>query len=311
MGVVVTGGTGLIGRALCKALLSSGRSVTVLTRRPDQAKSALPKGTSTLQWDGKSAGLWEKSVQHANVVVNLAGESIGGGRWTKKRKQKIMNSRLAATSALVRAMEQRDTGRHRQLLINASGKDFYGDRGNMTIDEKEPQGEGFLAKTCGAWEHAALGAEQAGAKVVLLRLGLVLEKGGALDQMMLPYRLFVGGTIGSGHQWVSWIHLTDVIGLILFLINKHENDDEVEDVSGPINATTPNPVTMRDFGRTLGQAIGRPSWFPVPSPILRLVLGEMADLMLVSQRALPLRAERLGFAFQFPELRDALENVVA
>lgn len=307
MDVVVTGGTGFIGVPLCKALLRAGHDVTVITRSVDKAKRRLPEKCRVEEWDGHSRGPWEACVAGAQVIINLAGENIAAARWSAKQRKEIIESRLNATRAITRAVAQRGNGHRPPLLINASGKDIYGDRGDMLLDEEAPIGEGFLAQTCSVWEEAAREAQEHGAAVAILRIGLVLARGGALDRMALPYRFFVGGPVGSGRQWVSWIHRSDLIRLILFLIDLHKAQTIS---SATFNAVAPGAVTMREFSRTLGRVMQRPSWAVVPGPLLRLALGDMADLMLLSQRLQPKRALELGFSFQFPNLESALQDVL-
>lgn len=306
MNVVVAGGTGLIGVPLCKALLRAGHTVHVLTRSADKAGRRLPAECHIEEWDGQSRGPWEAVVAGAHAVVNLAGENIAAAPWSKVQRARIVESRVSATQALVRAFGERGSGQKAPLFISASGKDYYGDQGDRLLDESAPPGESFLASTCTAWEEAAKEGEGHGVNVVLLRLGMVLAKGGALSKMQLPFKFYVGGAIGSGRQWVSWIHRADVIRLILHIIDRHRTENAP---SGAINAVAPGAVTMREFCRTLGRVMRRPSWLRVPAAALRFTLGEMADLMLHSQRVMPRRAIELGYQFQFPTLQPALEDL--
>ena len=284
----MTGGTGFIGAALCQALAGAGHTVTVVTRDPQRT------GGAAIGWEGVSA-----AVRETDALVNLAGEPLGSGRWDARQKQLIRDSRVRATRTLVGAVA---AGEPRpKVLVNASAIGYYGPRGDQALDESAGPGTGFLADVCRAWEEAALAAEDLGVRVVRLRLGVVLAAdGGALARMMPPFRAFLGGPIGSGRQWMSWIHRDDVTGLVA---------DTLADESyrGAVNATAPQPVTNRDFARMLGRALARPAWLPTPAFALRLMVGEMADLLLSGQRVLPGVADRLGYRWRFTELGGALQ----
>ncbi len=296
MRLVVAGGTGFIGAALCSRLLELGHFLTLLTR------SALPAATSPnkkwLSWNPGSPGSWEEAINGSDGVINLAGEPIAK-RWTERQKQKIASSRIDTTRALVTAIGK--AKEKPKFLLNASAVGYYGPRGDETLIEDAGPGSDFLSRVCIAWEKEAIKAEDYGLRVIRLRTGIVLGKGGgALAKMALPFKLFMGGPLGSGSQWMSWIQMDDEIGLILFLL-------EHRDTHGAINATAPNPVTMQEFCKTLGDAVNRPSWAPVPAFALRLLLGEMADMLLTGQRVLPARAQKLGYVFQYPNLLEALQ----
>ncbi len=299
MKVVVTCGTGFIGRPLVAALLGRGDEVAVLTRgmAPD-----LPAGARALAWDPEHAGgepPWMSEVAGADAVVNLAGESIAAHRWSVVQKDRILASRVRATRAVVAAMGA-DATRPR-ALISASAVGFYGPRGDEAVTEADGPGGDFLAKVCVAWESEARRAEAVGARVVLARFGLVLAgDGGALPRMELPFRLLVGGPLGGGGQWVPWIHRDDAVALLVRLL-------EAGRATGPVNVVGPAPVRNREFARALGRALGRPSGLPAPAPMLRLALGEAADaLLLAGQRALPRAAEGLGFHFRYATADAAL-----
>jgi hypothetical protein len=291
MRVVVTGGTGLVGRSLCRALAGAGHSVVGVGRKP-----ALTPVT-TLTWDRVA-----EVLRDAQAIVNLAGEPIAAGRWTTARKAAIRDSRVLATRALVDAaagMSPRPT-----VLVNASAVGFYGPHGDEPLDETTPPGEGFLADVCRDWEAEALRAEALGIRVVLLRLGIVLAPdGGALAKMLLPFRAALGGPLGSGRQWMSWIHRDDVLGLVLAAL-------ATEGYRGPVNATAPAPVTNREFTHTLAGVVSRPAILPVPGFALHLVMGEMADMLLTGQRVLPKVAEAQAYEWKFPALAAALKDVV-
>lgn len=311
--VVVTGGTGLIGTALCRRLVEQGHDVVVLTRRPG---AAVPAGVRVVPWTaepvegageegvpGEARPAWWEAVDGADAVVNLAGESIAARRWSPAQKERILQSRLRATRALVQAMAA--ARRPPRLMLSGSAVGYYGPRGDEIVTETAGPGTDFLSRVCVAWEEEARRAEALGIRVACLRTGLVLAReGGALPRLVLPFRLFAGGPMGSGRQWMPWIHLDDLVELILFLLSR-------EDAAGPYNGTAPEPVTSREFARILGRVLGRPAWIPAPAPALRLVLGEMADALLLSgQRAVPERALAAGFRFRHPELEDALRDLL-
>jgi len=284
----VTGGTGFIGAAVCQALAGAGHTVTVVTRDPQRT------GGAAIGWEGVSA-----AVRETDALVNLAGEPLGSGRWDARQKQLIRDSRVRVTRTLVGAVA---AGEPRpKVLVNASAIGYYGPRADEVLDESAGPGTGFLADVCRAWEEAALAAEDLGLRVVRLRLGVVLAAdGGALARMLPPFRAFLGGPIGSGRQWMSWIHRDDVTGLVADTLAN-------ESYHGAVNATAPQPVTNRDFARMLGRVLARPAWLPTPAFALRLMVGEMADLLLSGQRVLPGVADRLGYRWRFTELGGALQ----
>lgn len=297
MRIVIAGGTGFLGAPLTRALRSDGHDVTVLSRRA--------AGTDTVRWepDG-SAGPWSRALDGAGAVVNLAGESIAGRRWTAARKQQILESRVLATRSIVRAI-QRATPPP-PTLINGSGIGYYGDRGETIVTEETGPGSDFLADVCLAWEAEAVAAERVGTRVVLVRTGIVLERdGGALAEMMRSFRFFVGGPLGSGRQYMPWIHRDDWIALVRFLLTRG-------DARGVFNASAPSPVTNEEFARALGRAMHRPAALRAPAFALKIVLGEMAEpLLLTGQRAVPARALALGFALKYPTLDEALAAIFA
>lgn len=297
MRLVIAGGTGFIGSALCEKLMEQGHSLVLLSRSP--SSGATPPNQRRITWNPPAGGAWEQTIDGADGVINLAGEPIAAKRWTEAQKEKIRSSRIDTTRALVAAVAK--AKQKPKFLINGSAVGYYGPRGDETITEESGPGDDFLARTCVEWEEEAKRAESYGLRVVRLRTGIVLGKnGGALAKMVPPFKFFVGGPLGTGKQWLSWIHIEDEIGLILFVMN-HST------ASGPFNATAPNPVTMREFCKTLGQALHRPSWAPVPGFALRLLLGEMADMLLTGQRVLPAKTQKLGYTFQHPDLRQALQ----
>lgn len=300
MKIIVTGGTGFIGRALVDELARLGHELVVLTRKADRYSRP---SVRLVEWDARSAGPWQAEFLSADAVVNLAGEPIAEGRWTESRKRVLLTSRILGTRLVVAALAGRATAL--PVLISASGIGYYGASDDRLLDEGSPLGQGFLADLSAAWETEALRAGQSGTRVVLLRTGMVLEQdGGALPKMLLPFRLFAGGPVLPGTQWVSWIHRMDLIGLIKWVIT-------TPTVSGPVNAVAPESVTMKTFCATVGKVLHRPSWFPVPGLALRLALGELGTLMTTGQRVDPAKALASGYVFRYPTLEPALRAIVA
>ncbi len=304
MRIVVTGGTGFIGRSLCQRLVELGHAVTALTRDPAAARARLAPPVSVIGWQGSRSATGElmTALGHAEVMINLAGAPIATGRWTGQTKDRLRRSREGTTSALVAALAKLQS--RPVLLISASAIGYYGARQDEPLREDAPSGAGFLASLCREWEAAARAAERLGVRVVLPRVGIVLGKnGGALAKMLPVFRLGLGGPLGNGTQWLSWIHLDDLIELLLFLLDRA--------VGGPVNATAPHPVTNEEFSRVLGQTLERPVWLRTPAFVLKLLLGQMAEeLLLTGQRVLPARAEAMGFRFRYPTLSEALHAIL-
>lgn len=301
MKVVVAGGTGFIGSYLCRTLINHQHDVTVLSRNPTKAMQILPKSVIVAERDGFSVDALEQTLNGKDALINLCGEPIFDARWTEPRKQLIRSSRIGTTRLFVDALSR--TSHQPRTLINASGIGFYGPQHNQSVTEESPCGSGFLADLCVDWEGAARRAEEFGVRVILLRIGMVLGKtGGALSRMALPFRLFLGGPISPGTQKVSWIHQKDLSELMNWLLNKSE-------IFGPVNAVAPESVTMKEFCKTFGHVLDRPSWIPVPEFILNLTLGEMATLMTTGQEVRPLVAEQKGFNFSYPKLDSALQSL--
>ena len=308
MRIVIAGGTGFVGSPLAEVYAEEGHDVRVLTRSLADGDARHDPGTgkpgiTRVGWHPSGdAGLWAQVVDGADAVVNLAGESLGDARWTPQRKAKIRDSRLLATRSLVAAITS--ASKPPQVLVSSSATGYYGPGGAEPKSESTAAGTDFLAHLAEDWEAEARKAERAGTRVVLLRTGLVLEKvGGALPRMMMPFRLFVGGPLGSGRQYISWIHRLDVIEMIRWII-------DTPAVSGPVNATAPHPVTSREFARALGRAIRRPSFIPAPAFALRLIVGEMADpLLLTGQRVIPAVAQAHGYHFRYPEIDIAMRGI--
>lgn len=303
MQIVVTGGTGFIGRPLCAALCQAGHLITLLTRRKDEAQQSCGLSVTAIEWNGREVGAWEKYLDNADAIINLAGAPIAEGRWTDDRKQLLTESRVLTTRLLVEALSH-CTSKPR-TLVSASGIGYYGVGDDRVLDESAARGEGFLADLSCAWEAEALRAGEFGVRVVLLRTGMVLEQdGGALPKMLLPFRLFAGGPIMPGTQWVSWIHRRDHIGLIQWALT-------TPSASGPVNAVAPEPVTMNQFCKVLAQVLHRPSWLPVPGFALRMALGELGTLMTTGQRVNPAKALSGGYLFLYPTLESALRAILA
>ena len=302
MDIIVTGGTGFIGRALCTALSEEGHRVTILTRTSGGAAPLFGNTMLSVEWNGRDTGPWEQALEGADAVINLAGAPIADARWTNARKQILTDSRVFTTRLLARALSRRSS--KPATFISASGIGYYGPSDDRLLDEGVARGTGFLADLCLAWEAEAMRAAEFGARVVILRTGMVLEAdGGALAKMLLPFKLFAGGPIMPGTQWVSWIHRNDHIGLIQWaLANNH--------VSGPLNAVAPEPVTMKTFCEVLGRVLHRPSWLPVPGFALNMLLGELGTLMTTGQRVIPKKAMAGGYTFRYPTLESALRAVL-
>jgi len=296
MRVAMTGATGLIGSALVPLLESHGYQVTPLRRGPCD-------DSTTASWNPLSGDLSDAAVDGVDAVVHLAGENIAGGRWTKARKARIRDSRVDGTRHLSEGLARLE--RPPKTLIVASAVGFYGDRGEERVHEQSSAGTGFLPEVCQAWEAAAEPAVSRGIRVVQLRLGIVLTPaGGALRQMLLPFKLGLGGVLGSGQQYMSWIALDDVLTSVLHALR-------TESLTGPVNVVAPAAVTNKEFTKTLGRVLRRPTIFPVPGFAARLLFGEMADaLLLASTYVEPIRLQGSGFVFGYPTLADALRHVI-
>ncbi len=298
MRVAIAGGTGLIGSALTKRLVESGHQVIILTRSKVVDSAA---NITYLQWDGKSAGELAQQLEGIDAIVNLAGASIGGGLWTAKRKVILRESRLQPGKALTDAVSQMVT--KPQVFIQVSGIGIYGDTGETAVKENTPAGSDFLAKLAVEWENSTRAVESFGVRRVIIRPGIVLaSQGGILNLISLPFKLFVGGPIGSGKQWWPWIHIDDLAQAVLHLI-VHKG------AHGAFNLVSEKPARMDSFGRSLGKAIKRPYWFPTPAFLLRTVLGEMSILVLAGQKAVPDKLKETGFKFQYPDIASALEQI--
>ena len=301
MRIIITGGSGLIGRALTTELVRNTHEVIIISRRPERIID-LPEGARAERWDGRTAEGWYSLADGADVIVNLAGENISSGRWTDEHKHTILQSRLNAGQAVVQAVKAATC--KPRVVIQASGIGYYGSRGNEEITEETPPGHDFLAELAVEWESSTSSLEALGVRRAVIRTGVVLSiEGGALPRMLLPFRFFIGGRLGSGRQWFPWIHIADEVGAIRFLI-------ENEAASGPFNLSAPIPLTNTEFSHLLGQQLRRPALMPTPEFALRLLFGEMATALLDGQRAIPKRLLQLGFRFRFHEAGPALRNLL-
>jgi uncharacterized protein (TIGR01777 family) len=304
MKIIITGATGFIGRALSAGLLEAGYHVVALSRNADRGREILGGGVIVKEWDGKSSQGWKELANGAYGIVNLVGENISNGRWTQKKKQRILQSRLDAGKAVVEAVAE--AKKKPRVVIQSSGIGYYGSTSDEMIDESSPPGKGFLVEVADQWEASSKQVESLGTRHVIIRTGVVLgSEGGAFPRLLTPFRFFVGGPLGSGKQWLPWIHLHDEVKAIRFLMEK-------EDLNGPFNLCAPEPITMKEFSQTLGKIMRRPSWLPIPGLMLRLLFGQMAEEALLSgQRALPRRLLDGGYRFKYPNLNPALEEILS
>jgi uncharacterized protein (TIGR01777 family) len=304
MKIVVTGATGFVGRPLVGKLLASDHQVIAWTRDPDRARRSLPALCDVARWEPHGK-VDPEQLRGVDVIVHLAGESVAGGRWSPARKREILVSRVASSRGVVDAIAALPAAARPRALIAASAIGFYGDRGDEILDEASSPGVGFLADVCRAWEEEVGRAAALGVRTASLRVGIVLGKdGGALQSMLPPFRLGAGGRIGSGAQWMSWIHLDDLVALFARTV-------EDQRIAGIVNGVAPSPVSNADFVSQLGRVLSRPTLLPSPALALRLALGEMSSILIASQRVMPERAYAAGFTFRWPELGAALDDLCA
>lgn len=307
MQVLVTGGTGLIGRRLVQGLLKKGHVPVILTRREAAAQKMFGEGCKVVEGNPTHPGDWQKVAADCDVVVNLAGENLFNHRWNDKFRAILTESRIRATHNVVAALNSKPRRADGQpkTLVNGSAIGIYGPHADEELTEESPAASDFLAKLCVDWEAEARKVEASGVRLTLVRIGLVLDKqGGALGQLVTPFRMGLGGPVGNGKQWMAWIHHEDMTGLLLTAV-------ENTAVVGPINGTAPNPVTNRDFSKALGRALHRPALLPMPRFMLRAMLGEAEEVVATGQRVLPKKALALGYTFQFPQIDAALAEIFA
>jgi len=307
MKIIIAGGTGFLGSPLAEMYAEEGHDVRVLTRSLMSGDTRHDPGTGVpgitrVGWkpDG-TTGPWASVVEGADAAINLSGESLAGKRWTPARKLKLRDSRLLATRSLASAIRAARTPP--AVFISGSGVDYYQPMDGRAVTERDPPGSTFLAQLCVAWEQEAVKAERPGTRVVVLRSGVVLERsGGALPELARPFKFFAGGPIGSGRQYLSWIHRLDWIEVVRYIV-------QTPSISGPVNATAPHPVTSRHFARALGHALRRPSLMPIPALAMKIVVGEMAGYLLAGQRVLPAQAQEAGYHFRYPEIEMAFRGI--
>jgi uncharacterized protein (TIGR01777 family) len=301
MRVTISGATGLIGSALARRLLERGDDVVALGRDRARVAARLP-GARALSWDPMAGPPPAEAVDGVDAVVHLAGEAVADRRWSEGQKRRILESRVIGTRNLVAGL--RAAGSPPPVLVSGSAIGYYGDRADERLDEQSRPGDDFLAGVVRDWEAETVDAGRLGIRVALARTGIVLARdGGALPKLALPFRLFAGGPLGSGRQWMSWIHLDDEVGLLAHAVDHAE-------VGGPINLVAPEPARNAEMARAIGRALGRPSLMPAPALALRLALGERVDVLLASQRVRPAAAEASGYAFRYPDLQPALDDLL-
>jgi uncharacterized protein (TIGR01777 family) len=300
MKILITGGTGFVGTQLTSRLLQDGHEVTILSRSAKRS-GEVPRGISYLQGDPTQKGSWQEAIKNHDAVINLAGASIFA-KWTEEHKKAIRESRVSTTQNIVQGIPAHPEKQFTLLSTSAVG--YYGFCGDEKLTEDSPNGYDFLARIASEWEGEALKARDKGARVVITRFGIVLgEKGGALSQMIPLFKKYVGGPIGSGKQWFSWVHIKDLSEAFAFLLEHPE-------ISGPVNVCAPNPVRNKDLAKALGKVLHRPSFMPAPGFMVKLVLGEFGSVILEGQRVIPKRLLDSGFAFQYPDIDKALQGIV-
>lgn len=305
MKVAITGATGFVGSRLVERLHQEGHKILVLTRNTSSAQKVFPSGAfphvEIVAYTPTASGAWQDSIAGCDAVVNLAGEPIADERWTPEHKEKILKSRQLGTEKIVEAIAKANP--QPSVLVNASAIGYYGTSETATFDETSSSGDDFLAQVCQSWEAEAQRVKEAGVRLVILRLGVVLGNGGALGKMITPFKLFAGGPLGTGRQWLSWIHLDDLVNMILAAITQPA-------MEGVYNATAPHPVRMADLSSTLGEVMQRPSWLPVPGFALEVLLGDGAMVVLKGQQVIPQRTLGAGFEYQYPDLKPALSQIL-
>ena len=302
MRVLITGATGFIGGRLCQVLAADGHELVALSRDPEKAQSELPLLSAAYPWDPLAGPAPKAAFDGVDAVVHLAGESVAG-RWTQKKMRGIRDSRETGTRHLVDSIAA--AGERPQVLVSASAIGFYGDRGDEKLTENSGPGDDFLADVCQSWEREALNVEGLGVRLVRLRVGVVVGAGGgALDAMLPPFKMGIGGPMGSGRQWWSWVHRDDLVAMILRALTD-------ENLTGVYNATSPEPMSQKEFGKVLGKVLRRPAFLPTPAFALKLVLGGFSTELLSSKRVLPAGLQEAGFEFRYADLEAALREALS
>jgi|WetSurMetagenome_2_1015567.scaffolds.fasta_scaffold09078_4 uncharacterized protein len=300
--IVVTGATGLIGKKLAFALMQRGDEVIIFSRNMKKAKSIFPNAKECVEWNYKTPSLWENYLENCDAVIHLAGTNVFAKRWNDSFKKDILESREVSTQKLVEAIGNMQN--KPLVFISASGVGYYGDGKDEILNEDSPSGNDFLAGVCKAWEKEAAKVETYSVRCIRIRTGLVLSpEEGALKQMLTPFKLFVGGPLGDGKQWASWLHIDDIVEIYLHAIDNPK-------VTGAINAASPNPVRMKKFAKTLGQVLNRPSLFPVPKFLLRIAVGEAAEVVIASQRINVKKLMSSGYNFKYTILDEAFKDLL-
>lgn len=298
--VVITGATGLIGKKIARRLIDGGDEVTIFTRSVDNSKAVIPYASDYVHWAINSPE-WKQHLEGKDAVINLAGENLMAKRWSPEHKKNIRESRILSTRALINVINELKN--KPKVFVSASAIGYYGNS-ETEVDETSPRGDGFLAGVVDEWEKESEPLEKYGVRRVIIRIGIVLDKNeGALAKMILPFKLFAGGPLGSGNQWMSWIHIDDLVNLFLFAVDN-------ENIEGTVNGVSPNPVTMKEFARATGRALNRPSVFRVPEFILYLLLGEAAEVIAGGAKVDPKRAVELGYNFEYKDFETAVRNLL-
>ncbi|MDB9310084.1 TIGR01777 family oxidoreductase [Aphanizomenon sp. CS-733/32] len=305
MKIAISGATGFVGSRLVERLHTEGHRILVLTRNPTFAQKVFPSpafpNLEIIAYTPTVSGTWQDAIAGCKGVVNLAGEPIAEGRWTPERKQEILNTRKLGTQKIVEAIAKANP--RPSILVNTSAIGYYGTSETASFNEDSASGNDFLSQVCREWEQEATKVKDTSVRLVILRFGIVLGNGGALGKMITPFKLFAGGPIGSGQQWFSWIHLDDIVGLIIQSLTKST-------MEGVYNATAPQPVRMNDLSTTMGNVMNRPSWLPVPGFAIEAILGDGAKVVLEGQKVLPKRTLESGFEYQYPNLQSALTQIL-
>ena len=305
MKIAITGATGFVGSHLVKKLATSDNQLIILTRNEANANRKFPASSfpnlEIVKYTPQTSGNWQDKLSGCDAIINLAGEPIAEKKWTPSQKQELLNSRKIGTQKIVEGIKKAD--QKPLVLVNFSAIGYYGTSETATFDENSQSGNDFLGEICQNWEEEAKKVKETGVRLVIIRSGIVLGNGGAIAKMIPPFKMFAGGAIGSGKQWFSWIHIDDIVKLVIEAINR-------QDIEGTFNGTAPNPVTMNELCNVLGNVLNRPSWLPVPSFVLQALLGDGSKVVLEGQKVLPKKTQSIGFKYQYPNLKEALIDIV-